>query len=225
MFSDFSQRGRLSLRGHFRGVEINYPHSSHTCCLHLHHRGAEQPQQKKKTQQEVSKRPSYLPCRHPGQARCSSSFPFLLLTLPRTHLHPHLLLLLLLNLYFSLPPLSLPSSFSLPILQLSPLSRRGCVTESLGLLSHGGDFFNQLHMRSALIWWPSAISPDLRANHRAPQWGSRHASHHRILVFGYLMIWCYQMFEWFERNGPLCFKRKNNETQLKSLNLSLAEQH
>lgn len=30
----------------------------------------------KKTQQEVSNRPNYLPCRYPGQARCSSSFLF-----------------------------------------------------------------------------------------------------------------------------------------------------
>lgn len=104
-----------------------------------------------------------------------------------------------------------PPSFSLlsmlpPAL---PLSRGGCVTESLGPQSHGGDSFNQLHMCSALIGWPSAISPDLKANHRAPQWVSQHASHHRILVFSYL----FSPHDLMQLNvWPICFKEENNDT-------------
>ena len=149
----------------------------------------------------------------PGQARCSSSFPC-----PScSWLFQPPLLLLLLHLYFYLPLLSLNSLPSAPPLW-------GCVTESLGQLSHGGDSFNQLHMRTALIWWPSAISPDLRANHRALQWVSRHASHHRVLVFSYLsspqdlyVTKCLNVLSWF-------FLKKNDETRLESFNLSFAEQ-
>lgn len=140
MFGDFNQK--LSLARTLLGVLTH-----HTCCLHLHHRRAEQPQQKK-TQQEVSSRPSYLPHRYLGQDRCSSSFPFsvLFLTFPTTPTR-----------YFSccylssLPPLSLPAflPFAFCSLLSSPTSPGEDV--SLSPLSHGSDSVNQLSMCSALI--------------------------------------------------------------------------
>lgn len=79
----------------------------------------------------------------------------------------------------SSPPLSCSHFFLLvfwPSFWSQLLSGRMC--HYVALLSHGGDSLNQLHMCSALIGWPSAISPDLLACHRPLQWGSLQASHH-----------------------------------------------
>jgi len=123
--------------GPLRGVLTH-----HTCCLHLHHR--EQRNCSRKTQQEVSKRPSYLLCRYPGQARCSSSFPLLpLVPLFSSHPHPCLRLLFYLFLPVSSFLYILPSLRSLPSPVFSPtlgenvsLSHLSCwVTEVTLLIS------------------------------------------------------------------------------------------
>lgn len=153
----FQPEGEAESWRPLKGVERIHPRSSHTCCLHLYHRGAEQPQQTKHNRKsptdpdifpvDIQAKPDVLPL-SPSPS-CS------LLLWPS---YPHCCLL-----FHLLLPSAFPSALSLP--------QGGWVTESLGPLSHGGGSFNKLHMCSDLIGWPSAISPDLQANHRVSSLG------------------------------------------------------
>lgn len=119
-----------------QGTEIKHRRSPHTCRLHLHHRGAAN-----ETQQEVSNRHSYLPCRYQHKARCSSSSSFCLTVL---------------FIYSSNLP---PASPLLRTLHPSPPPFPDSVLFSLnhrGLLSHN---HNHLHMLCALIGWLSSNQP------------------------------------------------------------------
>lgn len=172
-----------------QGVEINHPHSSHTCCLHLDHRGAEQPQQqkkkRKKTQQEVSNQDSYLPCRLPGQARCSS-----LTLVPFAPDYSNIL-----HLYFSLPPRCLPSSSFLPFLQLPPF-QGGCVS-----------WVTAVTLLISSICPPRWFGTDLRASPIGLN-ACQSLQHISSVTSSAHMIWCYQMFEYFELKLTVAFQTK-----------------
>lgn len=146
-------RKKLRPGGHC-GVSSLIAHAVSICT------SGEQSQRSRKTQQEVSNRPCYLPCRYPSQARCSSSFLFSLI-------HPHARLLFPL-LYLLLPVPSFPDILPSPGFLCRPPFSSAVKVVSLGLLSRGGDSPNQFLMCSALIVSPLAISPDLWANHRFP---------------------------------------------------------
>lgn len=192
-----------------QGVEINHPHSSHTCCLHLHHREAEQPQQQKNKNnlKKHNRKSPTKPAIFPVDIQAKPDvLPLSLVPLAPDYSN------ILLHLYFSLPPLCLPSSSFLPFLQLPPFQggRVSWVMEVTLLISS----------ICPLPWF----STDLRASPMGLT-ACQSLPHISSVTSPAHMIGCYQMFEYFELKWPLCFKRRKYETQLESLNLSFAEQH